>query len=1572
LTTGNGPKTVYYEVKNNASLISQFTDTINLDTTPPTGDIIINSDETFTNTIDVSLSLSYADPDSGVIEVRYSNDGTTWTAWEAPSATRSWSLTTGDGTKTVYYEVKNNASLITQFTDTIELDTTAPTLIINSPSDGSEWNIEPDIQVTASDLNLDSIWYIVGGTKILLANGVSEPLNSSIWNNLSAEGPFIIYFYANDSAGNINNSYSYTLYKDILAPRITINQPTNSTYYDNPPIINITVFDAHLNLFYYMVETTQKPLTNNSNIPLDSGIWDSLDEGEFIIYISAWDTLNNLNDTYSLKLYKDTLAPDVIINLPSDNSYWNSPPPINVSAFDPNFHQLWYKVNTDTIFLTNGLEELLNASIWSGLGEGLFTIEIYANDTFNQINNSYVLTLYKDTITPTLIINLPINGTTHNSRPSINITVFDSYLDTLWYSVEGSTITLYNNTQVSLNLTIWDNLPDEGEFLIYFYANDSAGNMNNTIVYTLYKDIRAPIITINSPQTNDLFGENPPTVSLDVQDANLDKIWYQLSNGTIVTNNYTWTGTINQTVWDQIWNGSVTIRFYANDTFNHQGSAEVSVRKNIFNPIIMIEDPQEYDLFGIIAPNFTIYLSGTDLNSTWYTIDNGLTNFTFTGLNGTIDQDAWSNFGFDNITITFYINDTLGRIGSDSVIVSKDPDPPLITINSPDDGIYYGDPPDIQVTATDPNLDSVWYVVGANQVILTNGVSELLNSSIWDGLPQGQFLLKIYANDTLGYTNDTFILTLYKDTLAPFLVINNPTNQTYYNNRPPINITVYDPNFTNMYYRVGTHPDVPLTNNTEISLDSVIWDSLDQGEFNIYLYAWDSLDHQNNTFVLTLYKDTNAPLVVINSPLDNSYWNSPPPINVSAIDPNFHQLWYKVNTDTIFLTNNLEELLDESIWSGLGEGSFTLEIYANDTYGQLNNSFSITLHKDLTAPTIEINSPSNNTYYDIAPNMLLIATDVSFDSLWYIVNNTKIPLSNGVVQQFDTDIWDNLPQGPFQIFVFANDTAGNLNDTLVITLLKDTLAPIIQINLPYNNTYWNSRPIINVEAFDPNINQIWYSVLEYGGQEYGGPLDNGTDLTLLSFSVYDEGPFLLEIFAEDIFGQNDSIKLTLYKDTVDPDITINNPKPTDVFGENPPQNVQLDIQEPNLDKTWYQLINGTIVTNNYTWTGTIDKAVWDQVGNGSVTIRFYANDTAKNFNYQEVTVRKNLFAPIINVYSPDDNQVCGVTAPNFTIDKSGVNLNTTWYMLIGVSMNYTFSGTSGVIDPDAWDNFDEELVTIRFYINDSFGKIGMDEVTVIKDPNPPILVINSPNNHTAFASPPLINLTIIEPHLDSVWYRVGATFVNITGNLNQDLDSLIWSNLAQGTFTLELYANDTLGNVNDLYKLELSKDTLGPEITVILPIQNQEVNRDAPYFELSIVDANSIATSWYRIEGGSSNMFTGSIGRINATLWGNIWDGVAEGEVITINFYARDILGNVNSTYVNLVKSSGFDIFKFFSSNFGIIVPIIGLGVMVPGTAILARSRAYKSLDKKGKSKLNKFLFLLLLISTLALVMYLF
>jgi hypothetical protein len=100
------------------------------DSTPPTGTILINNNRSVTNSINATLALTWSDGTngSGVSRMRFSNDGSNWTAWEALAATRAYTLPVGEGYKTIrvqFLDKANNRSAT--FSDYIRLDTIAPT-----------------------------------------------------------------------------------------------------------------------------------------------------------------------------------------------------------------------------------------------------------------------------------------------------------------------------------------------------------------------------------------------------------------------------------------------------------------------------------------------------------------------------------------------------------------------------------------------------------------------------------------------------------------------------------------------------------------------------------------------------------------------------------------------------------------------------------------------------------------------------------------------------------------------------------------------------------------------------------------------------------------------------------------------------------------------------------------------------------------------------------------------------------------------------------------------------------------------------------------------------------------------------------------------------------------------------------------------------------------------------------------------------------------------------------------------------------------------------------------------------
>ncbi|MFW9823999.1 MAG: hypothetical protein ACFFE4_13730, partial [Candidatus Thorarchaeota archaeon] len=349
--------------------------------------------------------------------------------------------------------------------------------------------------------------------------------------------------------------------------------------------------------------------------------------------------------------------------------------------------------------------------------------------------------------------------------PDYNLTVVDANLDSIWYSLDGGT----NSTPVSasgtIDQTMWSGRPN-GTVILRFYANDTLGNLNYTEI-AVKKDILAPNISIIEPNEFDIFGVVRPNVTLSVSDGNLYEIWYQLENASITTSNYTWTGFIVQSVWDQVGNGTVTLRFFANDTVNNLGNAEVIVYKDIYIPIITIISPNLNDVYNGTAPSFTVSISGSNLNTTWYTLNNGITNYTFIGVGGILNQSGWTMQGDGTVTIKFYINNSIGVFGFDEVNVIKDTIAPQISLNLPLNNSYWRTAPIINVLVTDANLDTIWYVVNASNRLLSNDINQQLDALIWTSLLEGVFYIYIYANDSANTLSVPIVLQLYKDTNAP-------------------------------------------------------------------------------------------------------------------------------------------------------------------------------------------------------------------------------------------------------------------------------------------------------------------------------------------------------------------------------------------------------------------------------------------------------------------------------------------------------------------------------------------------------------------------------------------------------------------------------------------------------------------------------------------------------------------------------------------------------------------------------------------------------------------------------------
>ncbi len=311
------------------------------------------------------------------------------------------------------------------------------------------------------------------------------------------------------------------------------------------------------------------------------------------------------------------------------------------------------------------------------VSNGIYYYIIVAHNFYgNSLSNCIEIVIQIDNVAPIIIINLPFQYNLFGfSAPNYDITIFEENLDRVWYRLNNGTV-ITENVFIYLfhgflEQDIWEQVGN-GTVKVEFYVNDTLGNLGHSEIL-IRKDILAPKIDINLPIMNDLFGYSAPSYDLSILDGNLDKVWYRLISELTITDKIiinTLYGVIMQDLWDQIGNGTLIIQLFANDTIGNIGYSEVLIRKDIEAPEISIVEPSMNDVFEF-APVYEITVVKDNLDTIWYTLDGGETNYTITELIGIIDQEYWNSLPNGYITIRFYANDTLGNINYDDVIIVK-------------------------------------------------------------------------------------------------------------------------------------------------------------------------------------------------------------------------------------------------------------------------------------------------------------------------------------------------------------------------------------------------------------------------------------------------------------------------------------------------------------------------------------------------------------------------------------------------------------------------------------------------------------------------------------------------------------------------------------------------------------------------------------------------------------------------------------------------------------------------------------------------------------------------------------
>ncbi len=832
----------------------------------------------------VNISLYYS-TDSGLtypnfITSNLTNNGTY--GWLVPSIDSNKARIKAIATDS--YETSEDTS-----DNDFTIDSTAPTITLDNPPNGSSFNNGTFINLTITDNLVGGInvsWNnnsYVGAPNRTDFNGTYD-INTTDWQ----VGEVNISVYANDSVGNLATAYFRFSITDVQ-PVVTFNAPSPNQVIRATFRVNVSstsqLDDAAFVNFTYEGATQNFTMTQAGNDYFYD--FDTTTVADRQRRLSVYGN-NSAGTVVRADIFAtiDNTAPAIRLDSPANDTWKNSSVTF---VYVPN------DVTTSIVncsLIINGTINRTNSSISEGIenlfsnvvfGDGIYRWDVNCTDTIgNNGSNGTARLLKIDTIIPTITLLDPPNDTSIRGNKTINFSVTDSggagIANLTWSSN-------YLLDQTSFIGTYGINTSEfpEGKTNITIVANDSAGN-KVTLVLTYIIDITPPLVTFNKPSPRQVV-RGIFRVNITATDAlsNVSSLLFAFNGSSNFTMNRTSPEVTSDYFFD--WNTTnasdkeYVLKIFGNDT---AGNIKFEPRLAIVDntaPAIRLDSPS----------NNTF--SKTRLNTFTFTVSelNNLNNCTLL-INGSINSTITSPIKGEN-SFSVNLNDALYRwtvncsdeavdvngtknVGTNSteLLISIDTVNPQINMSVNDTSIVQGDV--VNVTA---NVSDNIGLSFCQFVINETGSKQFFNKSVTGTGDQcsQNFTLRIagtanftvIVNDTANNLNQSERIVNVSDITPP--QINMSLNDTIIELNEIVNVTA------NISDNIGLSFCQFIINQTGSKeyLNKSISGANDQCSqiFNITLDAGnvinftvivnDTANNKNQSEIIATINDTTSPIL---------------------------------------------------------------------------------------------------------------------------------------------------------------------------------------------------------------------------------------------------------------------------------------------------------------------------------------------------------------------------------------------------------------------------------------------------------------------------------------------------------------------------------------------------------------------------------------------------------------------------------------------------------------------------------------------------------------------------------------
>ncbi|MDB5255928.1 MAG: C-terminal target protein [Chitinophagaceae bacterium] len=672
-------------------------------------------------------------------------------------------------------------------------------------------------------------------------------------------------------------------------------------------------------------------------------------------------------------VFNTNVGPIVNITAPVNGAAYTAPAAINISASASATNGSISRVEfyNGAVLLGTSTSSPYTFS-WTNVTAGTYAITAKAYDNLGITASSAAVNVTVNTaanLNPTVVITAPSNNATFTAPANVSITTTPADPDGTISKVEfyNGTVLLGTVTSVPFNYS-WTNVA-AGAYTLTAKAYDNAGataTASISINVTTPSNVN-PVVSITSPANNATF-TSPATVAITASasdsDGSISKV--EFYNGTTLlststTSPYTF-------VWTSVPVGNYTIMAKAYDNLNATANASISITVKAPNqvPTVSITSPANNAVF--IAPaSIAITASATDADGTVTKVEfyNGTT------LLGTVTSApynfTWNNVTAGNYTLLAKAYDNLNAIGSASVVIVVNANQaPAVTITSPVNNATFTAPAAVAIVATasdaDGSISKVEFYNGTTLLSTSTGAPYTYN---WTNVAVGNYTITAKAYDNLGATSSASITIAVKaPNQAPLISITSPANNASFTAPAVINITTSATDSDGSIGKVEFYNGTILLGTVTSSPFNYTWSNVVAGTYTILAKAYDNLNATTSASVVVKSVSPNVnPTVTITSPANNSTFNAPAAITISANATDQDGTISKVefyNGTTLLGTVMASPY--NFFWNNVGAAPYTITVKAFDN---LNANASASINITVNAVSVCASLPTyleNNGY----------------------------------------------------------------------------------------------------------------------------------------------------------------------------------------------------------------------------------------------------------------------------------------------------------------------------------------------------------------------------------------------------------------------------------------------------------------------------------------------------------------------------------------------------------------------------------------------------------------------------------